>query len=127
MGKRKCPACAKPPAPIRPSWADPTLVMQLTALRVTTTDLGPGGTKEVVPADPKRVALGLRLGAAAVNPAAFYPAGSGADFGWTLTASSDPLWFDLFTFGPLVTAAWLSDAAFNLPVAVYEIYILPGR
>lgn len=123
----KCKPCAKPmPMPVAPAWADPRLSMAVSAMRFKTVALPFGTAVQILRADPMRIAWGCTQG---TNPSATFgvaPVPDAQNSGFPVTSQVGWIWFDLFTFGPLVNADWFGYSGSGITIAVYEVYLLAG-
>ena len=111
---------------LTPSWADPLALMYSCAFRIVGVTYVADTVSPAAPADPLRVALGFLLNNEGPNSVWFSPGDDPATHGIQAAAGGQLLWFDLFTYGPMVTAAWNYIAHTALAFRRYEVYRLPG-
>lgn len=122
----KCKVCGPAPtrAPAAPAWADPRAMMAQSAVRITPHTSAGAGVESVAKDDPKRVAIGFSIGGQGDTDFLVGPVTLPQEGGWGFTARNKALWFDLFTYGPLVNLEWHCWFADVRILYVYEIYRL---
>lgn len=119
------PPCAvPPPAPDAPAWADPRLILAAASYRVQAVAVSLTATVTVAVNDPLRVAIGFSIDGTAPANCRFYVDAAQVSRGWYSGGAISPLWFDLFTFGPLVTTEWFARASGPGTVVVTQLYRL---
>lgn len=95
-----------PPAILLPPWMDPgyALAMSRTSFRTITTTAN--ALAQLLDANPNRWAFGLIRGSAAPGTLKFSPWPSALTLGISATSPNVFYWYNLFTYGPMVSYQW---------------------
>lgn len=107
-----------------PAWADPRALMAQTAFRETILTVNAGFATKAVPADPKRVAIGVMKENVMGGDGWFGPNGGTQAHGWYITAFSSDNWFTIFQHGAMVNEAWYVFDQNGFTYRILEIYRL---
>lgn len=122
----KCRKCNTPQPAAAPAWADPRAVMSGSAYRVTVfVNEGPlNSDLPILPADPKRIAVGFCCGSSGSAYVATTP--DPLLTGWAVTGAGGAsiIWFTLFEHGPMVNVEWLAYCPVGDRIAIHEVYRL---
>lgn len=112
------------PAQAAPAWADPYLMMAVSAFRSTSVVIEPDRATLILPPDPKRIGWGMSNGYA--GPASTYvaPHTDPRNTGWYITAFAPDGWFELLKYGAAICEAWYAWNMNGLTAVVFEIYRL---
>lgn len=108
---------------MRPVWADPTYLAELTEVKRTNVNVPSLGTVKAADNNPRRWAIGF-AGYLAGSPPAQTTIVSGTlqdARGWVLGDAG--VWFRLFDHGPLVAEEWYIVSGGTAVVTVYEIMV----
>lgn len=109
---------------LRPVWADPRWLMSANDFQATVFSVVTPGDGLLAPADPTRWAIGFSVGRDFNGgfPIEVYPLGGTTIRGWNLNQT--PLWFSIFTYGPMVCREWYFHTSFNYNITVYSALIM---
>lgn len=121
---RKCSPAARPDKPIQagiPAWMNARYALVSSYARTSDVISIPPDTGYVVPGDPERFALGFKVARDSANVVYFGPFDEIVRFGWRADNNTEWLWFDLFTYGAIVSAPWQVANAGSIPVRVIEL------
>lgn len=95
-----------PPVMRYPSWMDAQYVLHASTWNVQRVTATLPGTGPVISRSGRRFMIGFRADAAIVGTIKVGPFRDPASSGWELTATANPIWFALWTHGPIVCDEW---------------------
>lgn len=107
----------------RPVWADPGFILSTNEFNTRTIDTSGGGIVKLAPNNPKRWAIGFLPIAGSQSGAFVGPWPDVTQFGWPIGGAGGILWFDLFTYGPMIAYEWYFFGSLTSKVRVIEVEI----
>ena len=106
-----------------PPWMDALWMLQASHLETRTVQsVAPGGNA-AVPGNSQRWAIGFKHGSGVIAAMAVTPIQSAEAFMWDILGRSEPRWFTIFEFGPMVPMEWYVIGTPGIDVMVFELLI----
>lgn len=120
------PLSDQPPRTLPPSWADPRAILAVSAFRWADVDLLALAPGRLAVADPKRIAIGFNSTEAKSGIYQVAPWADADVSGFPVSLLAVQQWFDVFTYGPMVSGEWWGFASLDATARVLELYLLSG-
>ncbi len=103
------------------AWFDPLLLIKVTAVVPADVAVAAGAPVKLAVPNPMRLMIGFMLQLPAVATVTVAPWPKVDQFQIRTLSVTDPNWFKLFDYGPLVSQDWWALATGNTTVRVIEV------
>ena len=111
------------PTLYRPTWADPGFVLSTNVFKITDYALLGSIPTLVAPNNPKRWGIGFCLFSGGPNALQVGPWPDMAVAGMSPPSGQTYLWYNIFTFGPMVAFEWYALLSFGATLRVMEVTV----
>ena len=107
----------------RPSWADPSLMMYANEWTFDTYITTGATAAIIVPADPKRWAIGFTLPPAIIAQPRIAPHNDPTNFGQNVLSGFNGTFWNIFNLGPIICNEWYVSGGAGQEIGIYQIII----